>query len=110
MIQAAFEFAPNPVHKALRQPIAANADPETSHIAGRQITESGKREGQLLGVLALVKRYPRSTSLELSHKGGFDRYIIARRLPELAAAKLVDRRAPRVCTVGNRPATTWEAL
>ena len=110
MNQDAFEFAPNPIHKALQHPIAASADPETSHSAGREITASGKRHGQLLGVLALVKRYPRLTSLELSRKSTFDRFITARRLPELASAGLVIRGAARRCTVGNRASVTWEAI
>ena len=97
------------IERALRVLVAAKNDPAPSKEAAEAITRSGKREGQLLGVLALVRRYPLSTSLELS-RHGFDRYVIARRLPELAAAGLVLRRKVRQCTVGNRPATTWEAM
>ena len=98
------------IDKALEHPIAANLDPVTSFQAAKEITASGKRHGQLIGVLALVKLYPRSTSLELSRHSGFDRYVIARRLPELASAGLVVRRDARLCMVGNRPAVTWEAI
>ena len=98
------------IGQALEHPIAANADPTTSFLAAKEVTQSGNREGQLLGVLALVKRYPQSTSLELSRRSGLDRYVIARRLPELASAGLVIQCAARRCMVGNRPAVTWEAL
>ena len=98
------------IEAALQHPIAANADPETSHLAAKQITVSGRRESQLLEVLALVKKYPLSTSAELAHKSGADRHMVARRLPELAAGHLVSRRPARLCLVGNRMATVWEAL
>lgn len=97
------------IERALRVPVAAKSDPGTSHEAAQAITRSGRREGQLMGVLALIKKHPLSTSLELS-RYGFDRYVTARRLPELAKAGLVMRRKVRECTVGKRPATTWEAV
>lgn len=98
------------IQKALESPIAANADPDTSHEAARKITDSGKREGQLMGVLALVKRYPLCTSMELAIRSRtYDRYILARRLPELASGGLVLRRTPRQCTVSGLRAITWEA-
>lgn len=90
-------------------PIARRSDPETSHLAAGEVTASGRREGQLLGVLALVRKYPLSTSLELAQKSTFDRYVTARRLPELEHSGLVVKRAARLCTVGNRLAVTWEA-
>lgn len=98
------------IDAALHGPIARKVDPEPSKLAAAEITKSGKREGQLLAVLALVKKYPRSTSLELSAHSSFDRYVIARRLPELRAAGLVVNRDVRMCQFGGRPASTWEAL
>ena len=99
------------VDAAMRAPIASSKGPETSRLAAADITESGKREGQLLGVLALVKRYPLSTSQELARKGAlYDRYIIARRLPELLRGHLVQKRSARKCGVTGKMATQWEAL
>jgi hypothetical protein len=109
MNQASFSFF-NPIDQALAVPVARRSDPEPSHSAAREMTSSGRREGQLQGVLALVRKYPLSTSLELASRSQFDRYVIARRLPELERAHLVTKRSVRQCTVGNRPATTWEAL
>lgn len=104
----------NPVYagieRALHSPVAARRDPVTSHQAAREITASGKREGQCLAVLALVKKYPRRTSLELSHCGGLERHTIARRLPELEKGGLIKRAGIRECAVGLRLATIWEAL
>lgn len=57
------------IELALQCPVAANADPVTSHQAAREVTRSGKRASQLFGVLELVKKHPLSTSLELAQFG-----------------------------------------
>lgn len=98
------------IQAALRSPVAASADPETSHLAAKEITESGTREIQLHKVLELVRKYPLCTSMELSVRGKMDRYVTARRLPELAAGHLVSRRTARTCTVSGKKAVTWEAM
>lgn len=95
---------------ALNSPIAANADPDTSKLAAEQITESGKREGQCLGVLALVRKYPDCTALELSVKGRtYDRNVIGRRLSELEHGKLIRKSGTKACEVSGKKATTWRA-
>lgn len=110
MSQASFEFrAESGVRAALEVPVARKRDPEPSRLAAAGVTASGKREGQLLAVLALLRRHPRSTSLELSRLSQLDRYTVARRLPELEHAGLVRRLAPRMCSAGKRLATVWEA-
>jgi hypothetical protein len=103
------ELFASPIEVALATPVARRSDPESSHLAAREVTDSGRREGQCLGVLALLKKHPLSTSLELA-KYGYDRHTIARRLPQLEEAGLVSRRTARTCNVGNRKALTWEAL
>jgi hypothetical protein len=112
MSQASFEFRAESgtVRAALEVPVARKADPMPSKLAAEQVTASGRREGQLLAVLALLRRHPRSTSLELSRHGSLDRYIVARRLPELEHVGLVRRLPARICIVGNRQATVWEAI
>lgn len=97
------------IDRALRSPVSANDDPAPSHLAGQAITRSGMREGQLMGVLALVKRHPLSTTLELAQHG-YNVHTIGRRLPELVHAGLVIKRKIRQCTIGKRSATTWEAI
>jgi hypothetical protein len=114
--QRAFDFIPpSTVGDALPFPIARRSDPETSKEAAKEITESGLREGQLLVVLTMVRKYPRKTSAELAAKaelGGipFDRYTFARRLPELEKAGLIQKLNSRKCTIGGREAHTWQAL
>jgi len=96
---------------ALDKPVARRRDPRPSHLAAQAITESGRRQGQLQGVWALLKKYPRSTSLELYEKSDYaDRYVPARRLSELEHAGLARKCGERICHVGNRLATIWEAL
>ena len=99
------------IERALRSHISAKADPRTSKEAEGAITSSGLREGQCLGVLALVRKFPDSTSLELSVKGRtYDRYIIARRLPELERGGLIAKSGVKVCGVSGKKATTWKAI
>lgn len=93
---------------ALDQPIARRSDPVTSQEAARSITDSGVRGEQHRIVLDLVKHHPRSTSLELARHGDIDRYIVARRLPELEKAGLVRKAEIRICRIGSRNALTWE--
>lgn len=94
---------------APQTPIARRTDPESSKAAAEDITESGLRAHQQAEVLRLVRAHPKHTSLELAQHGSLDRYAIARRLPELERAGLVRRGEIRPCSVGARPALTWEA-
>ena len=50
------------------------------------------------------------TSRELAKHMGIDRYITARRLPELRDAGIVENCEERVCTVGKRLCVTWRVL
>lgn len=98
------------IDRALRSPISAKNDPATSREAAEGATRSGLREGQCLGVLALVKKYPDSTSMELSVKGRtYDRYVIGRRCPELEQGGLIRKSGTKVCGVSGRKASTWRA-
>lgn len=112
--QSTFDFIPREgtVQQALDVPIARRTDPVTSHIAARAVTESGKREGQCLAILALVRIWPRKTSAELARisQGAFDRYQTARRLPELEKAGLVRKGIARTCGVNGTQAHEWEIL
>ena len=92
---------------SLESPIARTSDPESSHLAASAITKSGKRKRQVIRVLDLVMMYPCKTSLELSLLGELDRYVIARRLPELERGFLVRKGEQRTCSAGKRMAVTW---
>lgn len=114
--QETFDFLPPVapgIERALRSPIAASSDPDTSHLAAKAVTESGQREGQLLAVLAVLKKYPRLTSMELAHHASEPdkmRFICARRLPELERGGLVRRAGKRECSISGMKATIWEAI
>lgn len=98
------------LHLNIATPAARAGDPASSHHAADEITRSGKRAHQAHQALDLVRAHPQHTSLELAQHGVLDRYQLARRLPELEAAGMIERsREPRTCTVGHRPAHTWTA-
>lgn len=82
-------------------------DPDSSHIAERQITVSGVRGSQQREILELVKQYPGKTSLELTRYSKLDRYQIARRLSDLNATGFVFQGPIRRCAVGDRKSVTW---
>jgi len=80
---------PNPYFRP-RAPetLARRGDPETSLEAARKIVSSGTDAAQCERVLEALRRYPNHTSADLAKLCGMDRYIVARRLPELQAAGL----------------------
>lgn len=81
--------------------------PGTSHEAARHVVESGLQADQQLVALAAVKSAPGLTSHELAQRSTLDRYMLARRLPELADAGLVWRGPKKPCSVSRRSACTW---
>lgn len=90
-------------------PIARTTDPESSHEAAEEITNTGARLKQLQVVLEAVRERPGCTSLELSTRIRLDRYAVARRLPELEHAGFIRRGPIRLCSVGGRKGITWWA-
>ena len=74
-------------------PIARGDDPASSHLAAEQVTKSGIRRAQKIEILRAVAEHPERTSKELTGylPVGFDRYVTARRLPELERDGLVYR-------------------
>lgn len=100
------------IDRALRAPVAAKNDPATSREAAEGVTRSGKRQGQCMGILALVKKYPDCTSFELSRKPGvkYDRFTVAKRLPNLEEGGLIFKSGTKVCGVSGHKACTWKAI
>ena len=88
--------------------IARRADPLSSKLAAEEITESGLRDAQKSQVLYHLRACAEPvTSMELAHKGQLDRYVVARRLPDLEKDGLVIKVAMRSCGVSGRQAITW---
>ena len=88
-------------------PATRRTDPDSSRQAELEITCSGARVHQAEIVLDLVRRKPGRTSAEYSMHCNLDRWQIARRLPELAAAGLAHKGAMRKCGLSKRSGLTW---
>lgn len=92
-----------------RTRIARAVDPRTSHEAAAEVTRSGRRDRQAAQCLDAVRTWPGRTSMELARLARLDRYVVARRLPELRDAGYVVSEAARKCEVTGRSAMTWRA-
>lgn len=86
---------------------ARSTDPSTSHDAAHDLVVSGAQAQQQAQVVALMRRHPGLTSRELADEGGFDRHMVARRLPEILADGLAVHGAPRKCRISGRRCQTW---
>lgn len=87
---------------------ARRTDPVTSHEAAGAVERSGRASVQRGQALDAVRRHPGRTSQELAELTGLDRYMLARRLPELREDLLVRNGPIRPCGITRRPAITWE--
>jgi predicted HTH transcriptional regulator len=89
---------------------ARNSDPSSSHDAAAHVAKKGVARRQCETVLAALKVRPGRTSNELANEAGLDRYVVARRLPELKkrgrVQQIIHKRRDRIT---NRWATTWRA-
>lgn len=85
---------------------ARNTDPISSNLAGEAIERSGKADRQRHIALNAVKKHPGLTSRELAVETGLDRYMLARRLPELVGVKQGPMRMCRFSTC-RKPCVTW---
>jgi len=90
-------------------PASRATDPETSHLAEEESNANGTRADQQHRTLAALRQHPGSTSAELARLAGLDRYMVARRLPELAPIH-ARRAEKRTCRVSHRPAITWAPI
>jgi len=91
----------------LRAP-AANDDPLSSKLAAGQVEKSGLRRHQIEKVVNALRLHPDTTTMELSHGSGLDRYMIARRMSEAESLNLVVRcEKMKVCSISKKLAQTW---
>jgi DNA-binding MarR family transcriptional regulator len=88
-------------------PAARRTDPSSSHAAASYVAAAGIASEQQRRALAAVKALPGRTSAELAREQGLDRYMLARRLPELLKDGAVIRRDPRPDIYTGRPSVTW---
>lgn len=86
---------------------ARATDPGTSHEAASYLVASGMQRDQQSTAAAAVQQHPGLTSMKLADVTGLDRYMLARRLPELLKTKQVWRGPAMPCPVSGRSACTW---
>jgi len=78
------------------------------HLAAAELTSSGRRASQKRDIVNWLRGQSRPlTSMEIGNAAGLDRYMVARRLPDLEKDGLVERCAMRECAISRRPAITW---
>ena len=92
----------------IKTPASRSSDPHTSHEAEEFINQTGIRYSQQREVLAWLKSHPGNTSKELAKISGLDRYVVARRLPEIAPMH-AEKGEARKCAESGRQAVTWYA-
>ncbi|WP_313243734.1 winged helix-turn-helix domain-containing protein [Stenotrophomonas rhizophila] len=86
---------------------ARGTDISTSHEAAVHVVSSGLQALQQDRAACAVKQNPGLTSMELAKATGHDRYMLARRLPELLEDGRVWRGPKKPCEVSGRSACTW---
>lgn len=97
----------------LLNPIAANCDPATSHIAAEDQTRSGKRDRHAKIVLAMVRSNPGQTACELWELAtAADRaelhemQRVRQRLSDMNGVNVVQGPS-KICTVRGTRQMTW---
>ena len=83
-----------------------NTDSISSKIAGEDIELSGEATKQRQIALRAVIDHPGLTSRELSKVCVLDRYMLARRLPEIIE---IEKGEMRMCKEGKKLCLTWWA-
>lgn len=86
---------------------ARATDISTSHEAALHVVASGAQAAQQDRAAFAVLAYPGLTSMELAKATGHDRYMLARRLPELLEDGRAWRGPKKPCAVSGRSACTW---
>ncbi|WP_313178953.1 winged helix-turn-helix domain-containing protein [Stenotrophomonas sp.] len=87
--------------------LARTTDIDTSHAAAAHVVRSGLQAAQQDQAARAVTQNAGMTSNELSQATGLDRYMLARRLPELMKEGGVYRGPNKPCPVSGRTACTW---
>jgi ribosomal protein S25 len=87
-----------------------NTDPVTSKEAAEQVDHELQMNRVLSGLRAATANRTVVTSAELANIMGVDRYITARRLPDLKKQGLVAQCGKAVCLINRTQAVTWRSL
>ena len=93
----------------IQTPASRRNDPETSRMAERQITDSGKRQTHQRIIAAFVAGHPGHTAAEIGEKTGLGQHECARRLAELKGISVVTGSVRRCAVKGTRMMTWYPA-
>ncbi len=91
-------------------PLARATDPESSHLAARNIVASGTAAAHRERILAAIKANADCTCGELAELTGLHRSAVSKRLPELRRAGLIETRGSRVCTAQGTTQGVWRVV
>jgi len=89
---------------------ARRTDPQTSHVAAKNVERSGGAKDQRSKCLEIVKGNPNLTAAEIAVKAGMERHVPSRRLPELREMGLVVNGKARKCRAVGSVSMTWAAV
>ena len=90
--------------------LSRRTDPVSSHEAAAEHVQSGRNAAQKTVVLDGLSAYSNVTSDELARLLRVDRYMVARRLPELESEGLVMRSGSRPSEISGRTGVTWRLV
>ena len=88
-------------------PATRNSHPDTSRIAEKNITVSGRRAAHCKIIHQTLRRHNGSTSAELSLYCELNKEQIHKRMSDLVEHNLIRRGSPRNCAVKRRNCSTW---
>lgn len=119
-------FGDQAEHRRIRRsllidtPATRRTDPTTSLKAETKLRKSGALGAQQRQVLEAVLRWPGRTAVELAalmaraeghgehtERGVRIRYMVSRRIADLARAELIRRGIPRICEINNTSQNTY---
>jgi len=89
--------------------LSRTTDPGSSRKAAVALTESGRASDQRSVVYGALREHPGCTSAELAEAMGVDRFMVARRLPDLRRLEQAVNGPERTCNVNHTRAITWYA-
>lgn len=87
--------------------LARSTDISTNHEAAAHVVSTGLQTAQQDRAAEAVKAHPGMTSMELAKAIGRDRYMLARRVPELLEDGRAGRGPKKPCEASGRSACTW---
>ncbi len=93
----------------IQTPASRKTDPESSFLAEKQITNSGKRQTHQRIIKDFLVNHPGHTAAEIGVKTGLGQIAVTRRLSELNGV-YAQRGVQRKCRVNGSVMATWMGL